>query len=78
MNPDYLPFLLYPIFQKEVDYCKGNRFHYMFSLGRMPLIRKIGNSFLSFLVKILSGYWNIVNPTNGYLAIKKRFGFFYY
>lgn len=29
----------------------------------------IGNGMLSFLTKLASGYWNVFDPTNGYLAI---------
>jgi hypothetical protein len=35
----------------------------------MPCIRRIGNTGLSFLTKLASGYWHIFDPTNGYTAI---------
>ena len=35
----------------------------------MPKIRLLGNSVLSFVVKLVSGYWNLVDPTNGYIAV---------
>jgi hypothetical protein len=35
----------------------------------MPKIRLFGNSLLSFFVKFSSGYWEISDPTNGYIAI---------
>jgi hypothetical protein len=38
----------------------------------MPKIRLFGNSGLSFLIKLSSGYWNIMDPTNGYTAIHRR------
>jgi hypothetical protein len=37
----------------------------------MPLIRKVGNVGLSFITKVASGYWNIFDPSNGYIAIHK-------
>jgi hypothetical protein len=38
----------------------------------MPKIRLIGNAILSFVNKMCSGYWNIMDPTNGYTAIHSR------
>lgn len=38
----------------------------------MPLIRKIGNFGMSFLVKVSSGYWQISDPTNGFIAINRE------
>jgi dolichol-phosphate mannosyltransferase len=35
-------------------------------------MRLFGNSALSFMVKMASGYWNIIDPTNGYTAIHRR------
>lgn len=54
------------------DYAKGNRFRHFSSLRKMPKIRLFGNSALSFLVKAVSGYWNIMDPTNGYLGISSK------
>ncbi len=36
----------------------------------MPLIRRIGNMGLAFLAKAATGYWNLFDPTNGFLAIR--------
>lgn len=47
---------------------KGNRFFQSEVLSRMPKMRLIGNGALSFLVKGASGYWNAIDPTNGYIA----------
>lgn len=54
------------------DFIKGNRFYDKFALRKMPLIRKIGNFGMSFLVKVSSGYWQISDPTNGFIAINKE------
>ena len=35
----------------------------------MPFIRLFGNSALSLMSKVSSGYWNVFDPTNGYTAI---------
>jgi glycosyltransferase involved in cell wall biosynthesis len=49
---------------------KGNRFAHVSTLREMPIIRLIGNAALTLLVKFSSGYWTIVDPTNGFLAIR--------
>jgi len=69
MNLDYLPKLIAPILSGEADYTKGNRFVDFKMLRKMPKIRLIGNSVLSFVLKAVSGFWNIMDPTNGYTAI---------
>lgn len=56
--------------QPDVDLVKGNRFADPATLRNMPIARLIGNAGLTFLVKISSGYWTIVDPTNGFLAIR--------
>lgn len=37
----------------------------------MPAFRRVGNLGLSFLIKAASGYWNVFDPTNGFIAIHK-------
>jgi dolichol-phosphate mannosyltransferase len=69
MNPAYLIPLIAPIITGQADYAKGNRFLHANELKSMPFLRRIGNSGLSFLTKVASGYWNIFDPTNGYTAI---------
>lgn len=69
MDTNYLSELIVPIINNECDYSKGNRFHHFSELLKMPKIRLFGNSLLSFFVKFSSGYWEISDPTNGYIAI---------
>jgi len=69
MDPGQLPHLLRPILNGEADYTKGNRFYRPEDLRGMPPVRIFGNSVLSLLTKLSSGYWNIFDPTNGYTAI---------
>ena len=38
----------------------------------MPKRRLFGNAVLSILAKFASGYWNLVDPTNGYVAFNAR------
>ena len=69
MDPALIPRLAAPIISGEADYTKGNRFFDLAGLESMPTARLIGNSFLSFLTKLSSGYWNVFDPTNGFTAI---------
>lgn len=72
MDTKYLPQLLIPLIKRDADYVKGNRFFNLKILKLMPFIRRLGNSLLSLLVKAISGYWNISDPTNGYTAISSH------
>jgi hypothetical protein len=69
MDPAHLSRLLAPLLSGAADYAKGNRFIHRRQLGTMPLVRRVGNTGLSFLTKAASGYWNIFDPTNGYVAV---------
>jgi glycosyltransferase involved in cell wall biosynthesis len=52
-------------------YAKGNRLVDQKALSRMPRLRVLGNFALTFLTKLASGYWYVVYPQNGYLAIRR-------
>lgn len=69
MDPDELAKYLDPIAEGDADYAKGNRFMKREDLDAMPGFRLIGNSILSYLTKIASGYWKTMDPQNGYTAI---------
>jgi len=69
MDPVDLPRLLEPIVEGQCEYTKGNRFSMSRELDRMPKARLAGNFVLTFLTKFASGYWNVFDPQNGYLAI---------
>jgi dolichol-phosphate mannosyltransferase len=71
MAPELIPKLIKPLLDKKADYSKGTRFHSLRSLQAMPFMRKLGNSCLSFVSKAASGYWNIMDPTNGFTAINR-------
>ncbi len=68
MDPANIPKLTTPIIKKECDSTKGNRFTNVDSLLKMPMVRLIGNTFLSYLSKLSTGYWEIFDPTNGFIA----------
>jgi len=72
MPVEYLPYLVRPILDNEADFTKGNRFIHSGAIMQMPLMRRIGNMALSFLTKLSSGYWNVFDPTNGYIAMDMR------
>jgi len=71
MDPVLLPRFVNPIAAGQADYTKGNRFYSIESLESMPFVRKLGNAALSFINKIASGYWGVMDPTNGYTAIHR-------
>lgn len=64
--------LLEPLIRGQADYAKGNRFRDFNALKSMPWIRQIGNMGLGFLVKAATGYWNCLDPTNGFFAIRSE------
>lgn len=69
MDPALVPVLVAPILLGEADYTKGNRFFDLEGLRSMPFVRLVGNSLLSFLNKLSSGYWDLFDPTNGFTAL---------
>jgi dolichol-phosphate mannosyltransferase len=71
MNPQFLANMIEPIIAGQADYTKGNRFFHVVDIASMPISRRIGNLGLSFLTKVASGYWNVFDPTNGYVAVDK-------
>jgi glycosyltransferase involved in cell wall biosynthesis len=72
MDPAMLPRLLAPLRNGQADYTKGNRFYDLANLRGMPRLRVFGNSVLSFMAKLSTGYWGIFDPANGYTAIHAR------
>lgn len=69
MNPELITYFIEPLIQCRADYVKGNRFFSLSTVKAMPTLRKFGNVSLSFINKLGSGYWNIMDPTNGFTAI---------
>lgn len=72
MDPALLPKFIQPIADQRADYTKGNRFFELESLRSMPAVRLIGNAALSFVNKLSCGYWDVMDPTNGYIAIHAK------
>ena len=71
MDPKNLQKLLDPIIENRADYTKGNRL-ISSDLDKMPKTRRRGNAILTILTKIASGYWNVMDPQNGYTAASKE------
>lgn len=72
MDTTQLPRLLDPIVEGVADYTKGNRLLDREYRAEMPRFRFVGNTMLTFLTKIASGYWKTMDPQNGYTAISLR------
>lgn len=70
MDPNLIPKFITPLIHNKADYTKGNRFFRLKYLKTMPKVRLFGNSGLSFITKLSTGHWNVMDPTNGYTAIR--------
>jgi glycosyltransferase involved in cell wall biosynthesis len=71
MDPALIPQFTAPLRQRTADYAKGNRFFHPDYLLRMPKLRVLGNTLLSFANKLISGYWDLMDPANGFTAIHR-------
>lgn len=72
MDPGLVPLFAGPLLKGQADYAKGNRFHDLAHIRRMPALRIAGNAALSFMAKLSTGYWNLFDVTNGYTAIHAK------
>jgi glycosyltransferase involved in cell wall biosynthesis len=72
MDPAEIDRLVTPILAGQADYTKGNRFHELEFLRTMPRLRLLGNSLLSLVSKLASGYWDVMDPTNGFTAVHRE------
>ncbi len=72
MDPNDLERIVSPVVGGETDYVKGNRLFRGESWDMIPHYRYLGNSTLSLLTKIASGYWHIADSQTGYTAISLR------
>jgi glycosyltransferase involved in cell wall biosynthesis len=69
MDPLELGKIIGPVVDGSADYVKGNRLFYGDAWNMIPHYRYLGNSFLSLMTKIASGYWHIADSQSGYTAI---------
>lgn len=72
MDPRFLPELLDPVVDGRCDYTMGNRLINPEFRKGMSKWRYLGNSILTMLTKIASGYWQMMDPQNGYTVISRR------
>ncbi|MDD4767833.1 MAG: glycosyltransferase family 2 protein [Desulfotomaculaceae bacterium] len=72
MDPGELNKLLDPIVEGQADYSKGDRLSRRGLAAGMSTWRKFGNSLLTQLTRISSGYWLVQDPQNGYTAISRE------
>jgi len=72
MDPNDIPALIEPIVEGKTDFTKGNRLITGQAWKKIPHIRYLGNSILTFLTKIASGYWHITDSQSGFNAMNKR------
>jgi glycosyltransferase involved in cell wall biosynthesis len=71
MDSTNLTLLIDPIIDGNADYAKGNRLLNAEFRKGMSKWRELGNIILTFLTKMASGYWHIMDPQNGYAAISR-------
>lgn len=72
MDPGDIPKLLLPILEGRADHVKASRLRHFQALRTMPWLRFVGNVGLTFLAKIATGYWNVVDPVNGFVATRAQ------
>jgi dolichol-phosphate mannosyltransferase len=70
MDPKLIFKFIDPIIFKKNDYSKGNRLSNLKNFLIFPKTRLFGNLILSLIAKFSTGYWDILDPCNGYVAIK--------
>jgi glycosyltransferase involved in cell wall biosynthesis len=72
MDPDELESICLPVIEDGIDYVKGNRLIHRSALLVIPKVRFFGNSILSILTKLASGYWHVSDTQTGYTAISNK------
>lgn len=69
MDPSELEAICVPVVSEHVDYVKGNRLMHKSAKYVIPKKRRFGNSVLSIVTKLASGYWRVSDTQTGYTAI---------
>jgi glycosyltransferase involved in cell wall biosynthesis len=69
MDPNELESIVRPVIDEGIDYVKGNRLIHRSAKDIIPRQRFFGNSVLSILTKLASGYWHVSDTQTGYTAI---------
>ncbi|MBN1251052.1 MAG: glycosyltransferase [Bacteroidales bacterium] len=72
MDPSELLNICLPVIDENIDYVKGNRLIYPGANLVIPKVRYFGNSVLSILTKVASGYWHISDTQTAFTAISLK------
>lgn len=72
MDPADLPMLLEPVVSGSADFAKGNRLFTGDAWRQIPRVRYLGNSAMSLLTKIASGYWQVADSQCGYTVANRE------
>lgn len=73
MDPAILDRIVDPVAEGRADFAKGDRLSVREHRKAMSAWRTFGNFLLTYLTRIASGYWHMVDPQNGYTAISREF-----
>ncbi|MFC3960237.1 glycosyltransferase family 2 protein [Halovivax cerinus] len=71
MDPSLLQRIVDPVVRGRAAYAKGNRLASADDRAGMPPWRLFGNAVLTYITKLVSGYWGMSDPQNGYTAISR-------
>jgi glycosyltransferase involved in cell wall biosynthesis len=69
MDPNELESICKPVVEEGIDYVKGNRLIHKSSFTIIPKTRYFGNSILSILTKVASGYWHVSDTQTAFTAL---------
>ncbi len=72
MDPAILEQIIDPVCDGLADYCKGDRLSRAGDSRSMPPLRRFGNTLLTYIIKVASGYRHINDPLNGYTAATRE------
>lgn len=72
MEPSQLARLLDALVDTSAVYAKGTRLRCDSHREAMPAFRLFGNTLLTYLTKLASGYWGVSDPQNGFTAISRQ------
>lgn len=73
MLADELERLVEPFALGIAEYTKGNRFYFAGGAAGMPAHRGLGNTALTFLSKLASGYWHVYDSQCGFTVVRASF-----
>jgi len=71
MDPAILGRIIDPVVAGDADFAKGNRLRNATYRRDMSPWRTFGNYLLTYLTRVASGYWRMMDPQNGYTAVSK-------